>query len=193
MTDEEIQADSNSREGEKGETSSASFDFEDEGEDEKMKEVEALKAHLAERDHIIGETKGKLDEALAQLTAKEEQQATMGAELTTLKAQLSEAVSLSEAKGLALSEAVAKYKASVLAAKPEIPGEMISGESITEIDDSLETAKALRDKVALSLLRRQEQEAEDMTIPAGAPPRTGADLSTLSPREKIEYALRKEA
>ena len=86
-----------------------------------------------------------------------------------------------------LSGAVAKYRAALLAAAPEIPAELVKGESINEIDASLEQARGIVSKVRQQL----EAEAETNKVPAGAPERTPQDLSALSPAEKIAYALRK--
>jgi len=76
-----------------------------------------------------------------------------------------------------LSGAVAKYRAAVLAAAPEIPVELVKGESIAEIDASLEQARGIVSRVRQQL----ESEAEANKVPAGAPERTQQDLSALSP------------
>jgi len=86
-----------------------------------------------------------------------------------------------------LSGAVAKYRAAILASAPGIPAELVKGESIDEIDASLEQAQSIVSKVRQQI----EVEAEANKVPAGAPPRTPQDLSALSPAEKIAYALRK--
>ena len=86
-----------------------------------------------------------------------------------------------------LSGAVAKYRAALLATAPEIPAELVKGESIDEIDASLEQARGIVSKVRQQL----ESEAEANKVPTGAPERTPQDLSALSPAEKIAYALRK--
>jgi len=86
-----------------------------------------------------------------------------------------------------LSGAVAKYRAAVLASSPEIPVELVKGDSIADIDASLEQARGIVSKVRQQL----ESEAEANKVPAGAPERTQQDLSALSPAEKIAYALKK--
>jgi hypothetical protein len=86
-----------------------------------------------------------------------------------------------------LSGAVAKYRAAILASAPGVPAELVKGESIEEIDASLEQARGIVSKVRQQI----EVEAEANKVPAGAPPRTPQDLSALSPTEKIAYALRK--
>ena len=86
-----------------------------------------------------------------------------------------------------LSGAVAKYRAAILASAPGVPAELVKGESIEEIDASLEQARGIVSKVRQQI----EVEAEANKVPAGAPPRTPQNLSALSPAEKIAYALRK--
>ena len=86
-----------------------------------------------------------------------------------------------------LSGAVVKYRAAVLASSPDIPVELVKGESIAEIDASLEQARGIVSKVRQQL----ESEAEANKVPTGAPERTQQDLSALSPAEKIAYALKK--
>ncbi len=84
-----------------------------------------------------------------------------------------------------LSKAVAGYKAVVVRANPEVIEELITGDSIETINDSLSRAKELVGKVR----RGVESEISLAKVPAGAPERTSPDLSSLSPREKIQYAM----
>ena len=81
--------------------------------------------------------------------------------------------------------AVEAYREQVVRGNPGVLADMITGETIEEIDTSRQQALALIDKV------RQEMEAEasNMRIPGGAPARTPVDLTGLSAREKIRYAI----
>jgi hypothetical protein len=63
--------------------------------------------------------------------------------------------------------------------------ELITGDTIESINESLKKAKTLVSQVRQGL----ETEIAGAKIPAGAPPRTPPDLSALSPREKIQYAI----
>jgi Lon protease-like protein len=87
----------------------------------------------------------------------------------------------------ALASAVAKYRAAVLANAPHIPEELVKGETVEEIDASLEMARGVVARVRQQL----EADAEANKVPTGAPARTSQNLSALSPAEKIAYALRK--
>jgi len=84
-----------------------------------------------------------------------------------------------------LAQAIASYRALVVRYNPGLPEEQIASGSIEEIDASLAHAQALINRL------RQELEAEMAAtrIPAGAPLRAPADLSALSPRDKIQYAI----
>jgi hypothetical protein len=112
---------------------------------------------------------------------------SMQARITQLEQGISSRDSDLAAIKESLSGAVVKYRAAVLASAPEIPGELVKGESIAEIDASLEQARGIVSKVRQQL----ESEAEANKVPAGAPERTQQDLSALSPAEKIAYALKK--
>ncbi len=83
-----------------------------------------------------------------------------------------------------LNEAIASYKTMVVQANPEVE-ELIIGDTIEAVNASLSKAKVLVGKV------RQGVEASILRarVPAGAPERTVPDLSTLSPREKIQHAI----
>jgi len=117
--------------------------------------------------------KAKSDEMQVRIAQLDQVIASRDGELTAIKQSL--------------SGAVAKYRAAVLASAPGIPAELVRGESLDEIDASLEMARGIVSKVRQQL----EVEAEANKVPAGAPPRMPQDLSALSPAEKIAYALRK--
>jgi uncharacterized coiled-coil protein SlyX len=112
-------------------------------------------------------------------------------ELQTRIAQLEQGIASKDSELAAIKETlasgVAKYRAAVLASAPDVPEELVKGETVEAIDDSLEQARGIVAKVRQQL----EVEAEEKRVPAGAPPRTHQDLSALSPAEKIAYALRK--
>ena len=117
--------------------------------------------------------KAKSDEMQVRIAQLDQVIASRDGELTAIKQSF--------------SGAVAKYRAAVLASAPGIPQEVVKGESLDEIDASLEMARGIVSKVRQQL----EVEAEANKVPAGAPPRMPQDLSALSPAEKIAYALRK--
>ena len=134
-------------------------------------ENEALTRELKSRDATII----RLEQALA---GKE-------SEIAALKQALAEAERKLADLGNDLAQAVASYKALVVQTNPGVLAELITGDTVDEVNESLKNAQALVDRV------RQEMEAEasKTRIPAGAPQRAPLDLSALSPREKIKYAI----
>jgi len=88
-----------------------------------------------------------------------------------------------------LAIGAAKYRQAMLASAPEVPEELVQGESIEEVETSLARAKGIVERIRGQLEARMVSER----VPAGAPPRTAPDLSSLSPAEKIAYGLQRAA
>jgi hypothetical protein len=87
----------------------------------------------------------------------------------------------------AAAGAVSSYKAVIVQANPDVLPELITGQSIEALDASLAKARELIGKVKTGL---EAQKAANR-IPAGAPPRAGADTGSLSSREKIRQGVEK--
>jgi archaellum component FlaC len=140
-------------------------------ENEKESEQEILTRELEASKSTIG----KLEQALA----------TRDREIDGLKSSLSELKTESEGLSENLARTIAAYREITLQANPGVLAELITGNSVDEINDSLRNARVLVDKV------RQEIETEttQTRIPAGAPSRSAQDIASLSPREKIQRAL----
>jgi hypothetical protein len=106
-------------------------------------------------------------------------------ELDTVKKsieKLQEALTVGEAE---LGKAASDYRKLVLQSNPDVTEELITGNSISEINESLAKAKTLISKVRQSV----EKEIARTRVPVGSPGRQTPDLSALSPREKIHYAI----
>lgn len=84
-----------------------------------------------------------------------------------------------------LEQAVARYRQQLLAQSPEVPEELVKGETVAEVEASLAAAQKLVERVRRQLEARLSAER----VPPGAPARTRPDLSALSPKDKIAYAL----
>ena len=130
-----------------------------------------LEEQLAEKNSRISELEQALVERDGQLNSLKQSLAELEARLTEVK------------EGQA--QAIASYRELVVSSNPDLPEELISGDSVEEIDKSLAGARALIDRVR----ERLETEIAGAKIPAGAPLRAPADLSALSPQEKIQYAM----
>jgi len=121
--------------------------------------------------------------------------AAKDARLAELETKLSEAQRLSEAAAAELTQArqahgqaVAKYLDAVKLANPTIPGDVITGSTIEDIDASLQKATAIAGAVKATL----EAQVKEARVPAGAPPRTEISLEGLSAREKIAAGITKK-
>jgi hypothetical protein len=75
----------------------------------------------------------------------------------------------------------------VLTGAPELPPELVSGESVEEIEASLAQARQI-----VGRLREHLETQAPVHVPPGAPPRTAQDFSALSAEEKIALGLREK-
>jgi chromosome segregation ATPase len=169
-------------------------------------DLEAIKTQLEEAEVARNEanqaktaaeqTIAQRDARLAELQAEGE---ALRAERSNLQTSLSEAKQASKEKlvelaslGEVLSEtkelkdqAVAKYLNMAKALNPAVPQDIIAGETIEEIDQSIEKGKAIVEAVKATMA----SETAATKVPAGAPTRGGISLEGLSPRDKIAYAI----
>jgi uncharacterized coiled-coil protein SlyX len=84
-----------------------------------------------------------------------------------------------------LKQTVAGYRNLIILSNPEVLPELISGETLESLNDSLSKARELTGKVKDNL----ETQTRLTRVPAGAPVRSPEDLSGLSAREKISRGL----
>ena len=142
-------------------------------------------AGVAELESLVAQRDEELARANARLIELEQAVAGKDSEITSLTQSQAELEERLTTIGNSLAETVASYKAVVIQANPEVIEELVSGDTIESINESLRQAKTLVSKV------RQGVEAEISLakVPAGAPERTSPDLSALSPSEKIQYAI----
>lgn len=140
---------------------------------------------VAELESLVAQRDKELAKANARIIELEQTVANLDSEVASLKQALAESEERLTTISHSLVEAVASYKALVAQSNPEVPEELITGDTIGAIDESLEEAKALVTRVRQGL----EAEIASAKVPAGAPIRTPLDLSALSPREKINYAI----
>ncbi len=138
---------------------------------------EELEGLIAEKDEALASKNARITELEQALAGKDEQITALTQSAAELEQKLAE-------QEESLAQAISSYRALAVKYNPGVPEEQVTGDSIEEIDASLASAQALINRV------RQELEAEIAAarIPAGAPQRTPADLSALSPRDKIQYA-----
>jgi lipopolysaccharide biosynthesis regulator YciM len=125
--------------------------------DERISLMEGI---LMERDAELKEARKKL--------AEMEQQNTVNSERL-------------EKLDESFKKAVDNYREIVISANRQILPELISGESVEEIQESLAKANELTERIKAKL----EEQAGTERIPAGAPQRGMEDTGNLTAREKI--------
>jgi len=138
-------------------------------------EVEGL---LAQRDKELVSRDSRISELEQLVVDRDDQIATLKQSVAELEQKLTDLNN-------ALTQAISSYRALVVKTNPEVPEELITGDTIEEIDKSLANAQTLIDRVRQGL----EAEIAAAKVPAGVPQRAPVDLSALSPREKIRYAI----
>ena len=125
------------------------------------------------------------DEAAQAATTPDEAQA----ELAELRSALEQRDQEIESLRSRLASATARYREALLAAAPEIPEELVVGESPEEVETSLASARQMVEKVRGQI----ESQIAGERVPSGAPVRGGQDFSDMSSREKIAHALTQRA
>ena len=142
--------------------------------DEEQKAKTALEEAVTGKDTRIAAFEAQVAEFTTQLEGKTKE----------LEASAAELANTIEAK----TEAVAKYLGMAKALNPTIPEGIIAGETIEEINDSINKGKAIVEAVKKAM----EAEAAGTKVPAGAPTRGEISLEGLSPREKIAAGIQQK-
>jgi len=139
--------------------------------------------------------RAELDEEKKAKAAMEAVLTDKGKRITELEASLNVVSQASEAAAAELghtkeayTKAVGKYLEATRAANPTLPGDVITGATIEEIDASV--AKAL--SIATAVKANLEAQARETKVPAGAPTRGGTSVEGLSPREKIAAGIQQK-
>jgi len=148
-------------------------------------ESEASRARIAELENLIAQQDQELASRNTRISELEQMTASLESEVATLKQAVTESDESLNKLNESLKQAVASYKALVIQSNPDVPEELVTGDSIEAITDSLASAKELVTKIRKGM----EAEVSLARVPIGAPERTAPDLSALSPREKIQYAI----
>lgn len=136
-------------------------------------ELSALRQTLAEKETSLKQLEAEIENANAKLKAHVTELTGRDKELSDLRGKLG---------GVAI-----KYRQLILSGSPEVPDELVKGETIEEIEASFANAQKVVERVKQGLNGKQQRER----VPAGAPTRSPVDLSAMSPQEKIVYALRR--
>ena len=138
-----------------------------------------------ENEQSQNNTEEELEQVRSRVIELEGLVAQKDEELAKANTRVSEVEQVVAESGRNLAQAVSSYKALVVKSNPGVLEELITGDTIEDINTSLERAKTIVGMVRQGL----EVEMASARVPAGAPERTPTDLSALSPREKIQYGI----
>jgi oligoendopeptidase F len=130
-----------------------------------------LEETLAQLQEQQSQLSASLNETQAHLATRDEEMAALREQAETLQASVKAAAS--------------KYRGALLASQPDVPPDLVSGETVEEVDQQLEAAL----RMITQLRGHLESQAQAVRVPTGAPARRAPDLSALSPAEKIVHGL----
>jgi len=142
-------------------------------------DIERLQARIAEAE-TLASTRG---EELTTMRVRLSEHETRIAEYT---AELDEVREAHAGQSTELQAAVARLRQSVLDREPDLPADIVAGDTVASLDASIATAR----QTVAQVRQHLDQQAQALRVPAGAPVRTGPDTSALSPAEKIRLGLR---
>ena len=117
-----------------------------------------------------------------ELTTTQEELAATKAELEQLQVTTADREARSAHLESELADALAEL---ALRVAPELPEELVTGETVEEVEQALQRARETVSNVRGHL----ESQAQAGRVPVGAPPRSGPDLAGMSSEEKIRYGL----
>ena len=147
--------------------------------------ISRLKVKVNELESLVASREKELATRDGQISGLKQAIADNGSQIASLKQSLAESDGRQQKLADSLAQAITSYRSLVVSANPEVPEELVNGDTIESIDESLVRAKNLVSQVRQGL----EAEAMQSRFPGGAPVRTPPDFSALSPKEKIQYAI----
>ena len=146
-----------------------------------MEELDELREELvgvrAEAERLAEELADREARALEQAEGMEALRREV--ESARFEAAQARAAAAEEAQRLA-----GRYRAALLQGAPDVPPDLVHGESVDDLDRSLATAREV-----VARVRDQMQAQAAYGIPYGSPVRGAPDPGALSPAEKIRAGI----
>jgi chromosome segregation ATPase len=139
-----------------------------------------LAARDSQRDAEVQDLRTQLQASRADAEAAQALVASQAEE----SQRLQEAISQAEAQS---REALGRYREAALQREPQLPGDLVTGSTVSELDAAIERAR----QTVAQVRQHLEQQAQALRVPAGAPARGSPDASDLSAGEKIRLGLQK--
>jgi ABC-type molybdate transport system ATPase subunit len=142
-------------------------------------DIERLQGLLAAAEARESTRMAEVTELQRRIAGHEEARAAQTVELEDLRAAVGE----SEAQA---REAVERIRQAVLEREPELPRDLLTGDSVADLDAAVAHAR----QTVAQVRQHLEQQAQSQRVPAGAPARGGPDVSAMTAGEKIRSGLR---
>jgi DNA repair exonuclease SbcCD ATPase subunit len=142
-------------------------------------DIEQLQTQLADAEAREVTRTAEVAELRRQIATQEESMAAQTVELEDLRAAVGEAQT-------ATREAVQRVRQSILEREPDLPQELVIGESVADLDAAVSQAR----QTVAQVRQHLEQQAHSQRVPAGAPVRGAPDVSDMTAGEKIRAGLR---
>jgi chromosome segregation ATPase len=143
-------------------------------------DIEQLQARLSEAEARDEARQAEVAELQRQIAARDESLAAQTVELEDLRAAATEAEA-------GRREAVQRVRQSVLEREPELPEDLVGGETVADLDAAVDRAR----QAVAQVRQHLDQRAQTHRVPAGAPARAAPDVGAMSAGEKIREGLRR--
>lgn len=143
-------------------------------------QIADLAARDSQRDTELQELRTQLQTSRVDAEAAQSQLAAQADETQRLREAISQAESQSR-------EALQRYREAALQREPHLPADLVTGETVSELDAAIDRAR----QTVAQVRQHLEQQAQALRVPAGAPARGSPDTSDLSAGEKIRLGLQK--
>lgn len=158
-------------------------------------ELVAVQEELAEARTELGrietqaaDAEGRAAELESQLTELRERAGQAETAAEGNERELAAAAERTEALEAQVKSAAERYRTVALERSPELPEELVAGETVEEIDLAIERARETVSRVRGHL----ESRAQARRVPVGAPVRSEPDRSAMSAEEKIKFGLQQQ-
>ena len=148
-------------------------------------DIERLQARLSEAEAESSARQKDATDLRKQLEVSKQALATSDARVESQSAESETLRGLLEGTAGQVREAVGRYREAILAQEPELPADLIAGDTLEAIDASVAQAR----QTVAQVRQHLEHQAQALRVPPGAPARAGPDLSSLSPADKIRLGL----
>ena len=149
-------------------------------------EIEAIKASLEEEKALRAAVELALDEKDARIAQLEADINQVTETLNGKTVELEEAATKLTNVSSVLTDAVSKYLSVTRTSNPSVPADIITGDTVEEINQSLDKGRSIVATVRETI----ETEVAAGIVPAGAPVRGEVGLEGMTAREKISAGIK---